>query len=152
MTTVQKIGWGLLGIAALWYGVLRGVDAVKVTFERLRVLSVNVGSITFNLSVLVHNPLLIDVLVNDIVGEVSLMNIPCAMVNYPVNQRLHAGKTSRLQVNFDVFSKELGEALFANIQTGNINTLLMRFDGYITVKGIQIPINREFTFNDIFGK
>ena len=153
MTGREKIVvYTLLGLYGLWYGVLRGVNAVKVVFENLSLVSINEGSLTFNLSILIHNPLWVDVVVNDIVGDIAIMNIPCAVVNYPVNQRLYGGKTSRLQVNFDVFLADLGDALYQNIMTGDIETLIMNFNGYVTIKGVRIPIDKEFTIKEIIRR
>lgn len=149
--TNRQTGILLVGCAALWYWVLRGVRAIAVKFEGLRVSSVNGGSVSFALSVLIHNPLLISVLVNDIIGDVYIMDIHCATVNYPLNQRIRALGDSRIRVNFDAYPAQLGEALFANIATGDIRTLLFRFNGYVTVGGIRIKVDKSFTFNDVFG-
>lgn len=147
----KTLGWILVGGAALWWGVLRGIDAIKIKFEKIRLVGITSTSMTMNLSVLVKNPLFVDVLVNDIVGDVYLMGEKCAVVNYPINQRLRGGKTSRLQVYIEVLGQQVGQALWANIQTGNINTLLMRFDGYVTVRGMRIPIDRQFTLGEILA-
>ncbi|MCM1069933.1 MAG: hypothetical protein NC038_07795 [Paludibacter sp.] len=149
--TNKTAGILLLSGGALWYWVLRGVRAIAVKFERLRLFSVNVGSLSFNISVLIHNPLLVTVLVNEIIGDIYIMDVHCAAINYPLNQRIRAMGDSRLQVNFDVFPEQLGQALFSNISTGDIKTLLFRFDGYVKVGGIRIKIDKSFTFTDVFA-
>lgn len=151
MMTNKQAGILLVGGAALWYWVLRGVRAIAVKFERLRLYAVNVGSLSFNISVLIHNPLLISVLVNDVIGDIYIMDVHCATVNYPLNQRIGALSDSRIRLNFDAYPAQLGEALFANISTGDIRTMLFRFDGYVTVGGIRIKVDKSFTFNDVFG-
>lgn len=138
------------GAALLWYGVLRGVNAIEVKFEKLRIVKFALSAITFQLSLIIYNPLLVSVLVNEIVGDVYIMGIKVATINQPLNQRIYANKASRFNLLFDVYPNELTQALWANIQTGDIHTMLFRFDGYAVVKNIKIPIDREFTFDEIF--
>ena len=134
----------------LWYGLLRGVRAVKVYFDKLRIVGINPGAIEYKITLLVHNPLLVDVLVNDISGNVYIMGVHVATINYPVNQRIRSFATSMFDIQFEAYADKLGEALWANIQTGDPHTLLVTFDGYVTIKGIQIPVKKDFTYDDIF--
>lgn len=149
--TKQTAGILLLSGAALWYWVLRGVRAVSVKFEKLRITGIADKKVLFNVSALIYNPLLVTVLVNNIVGDIYIMGIPCAKVNYPLNQRIRSRGTSRITVNFEAYTDQLGEALVTNIATGDIRTMLFQFVGYVTAGGINIKIDKSFTFNDLFG-
>ena len=148
----KTVGWLLIGGATLWWLISRGIDAVKVSFEQIKLISISSDSISLSLSILVKNPLFFGVLLKDLTGTVYLMDVPCAVVNYPVNQRIKAGATSRLLINIDVLPTQLGSAIWANIQTGNINTLLMRFKGRINVNNVSVPIDREFVLGDILDQ
>lgn len=140
------LGAGML----LWFGVLRGVRAAKVTFDKLRIVKINLGSIVYRISVFVHNPLLIDILVNDIQGEVYIMNEHVATIDYPVNQRIRSFATTGFDVEFEAYTNQLSNAIAENIMTGDPRTLLVMFDGYIVLRGIKIPIRKEFTYDEIF--
>lgn len=141
------IGAGML----LWFGLLRGVKAAKVTFDKLRVVAVRTKSFVYRITLFVHNPLLVDILVNNIEGDVYMQGIKVAEVNYPVNQVIRSFATTAFDIEFEAFNDKLGEALWNNIQTGDAHTLIVRFDGYITIKGVRIPVVKDFTYDEIFG-
>ena len=142
----------LLTVAGLWYGILRGVNAVKVTLEKIRWGDIKADGIEFSLAVLIHNPLLVSVTIDNIVGDIYIMDIPCAKVNTPIQQTLAGRATSRVWIDFLLESRLLGEALWQNIQSGDVNNLVMRFAGYVTVKGVQIPIDRVFTLSELLER
>lgn len=136
--------------ALLWFGILRGVRAAKITFDKLRVVGVTPASILYRVTCLVHNPLLVDILVNDVQGKVYIMNTHVATVNYPINQLIRSFATTAFDIEFEAFSNELGAALWENIQTGDPRTLTVTFEGYIVIKGVKIPLNKQWTYDDIF--
>lgn len=146
------LGKVLLAGAAVWFFVLRGANAVKVVFESIAIKNIGVGEITLGISLLVRNPLLVDITIKDIVGDVYIMDVPCAKVDYPVNSKLYGVATNRFNINFKVNQAELSEALWENIQTGDVRTLLCRFVGYVEIGKIRIPLDRTFTFNEIMGE
>lgn len=141
----------LLGGAALYYWVLRGIRGISVAFNGLRVLSIVDDEVRFSVQLSIRNPLIVSVLVNDIVGTVYLMDIPVAEVSFPLNQRIYARSVSPVTINFNVSKEKLGEALYANIQTGDVRTLLVRFDGYLKAAKMQLHIDKQFTFEDLVG-
>lgn len=135
----------------LWFGLLRGVKAAKVTFDKLQILRVLPGAIQYCITVFVHNPLLIDILVNDVQGNVYIMNTHVATVNYPINQRIRSFATTGFKIVFDAYTEQLSEAILQNIMTGDPRTLLVTFDGYVTIKGVRVPIRKEFTYEEILS-
>ena len=137
--------------SALWYFVLRGVNSLKIVFEKLTVSSIEVGYIKLRLSILIHNPLLISIPIDDIVGDVFIQGIQCANIAFPVASTLKGLTTTRLYIDFNVQQQQLTEAVWQNIQTGDIRSLTCRFAGYIKVKNINIPVDRVFTFNELMN-
>ncbi len=138
-----------LGGAALYYWVLRGIRGVSVAFKGLRVISVVDDTIRFSVQLFIHNPLLISVLVNDIIGTIYIMNIPVAEVDFPLNQRIQSRSVSPVTINFNVSREMLGEAMYQNIMTGDIRTLLVRFTGYLKAANVRVNVNKQFTFEDL---
>ena len=139
----------LIGASALWYFVLRGVNAIQFAFKRIYLVSFTDTTIDLRLDMLIKNPLLIGAVVNNIAGDIYLDNIQVATVNYPLNQRIAARAVSPVTLFFTASLQQLGQALFNNIQTGSIQTLTVRFVGTITVQGVNLPIDRFFTFNEL---
>ena len=148
----MRNNWAIWTGAAvvLWFGFLRGVKAAKVTFDRLRIIGVGVSSILLQIAVKVSNPTLLDLVVQNIRGDVYIQGIPVAVVNYPVNQRIRPFASSVFRIQIEAFSDKIGEAVWANIQTGDIKSLNVKFDGFVTIKDIDIPISRTFTYEEIF--
>lgn len=145
----KTTGYLLLAGAALWYLILRGVNAVKVTFDSVSIGTPSADGINMSLSVLIHNPLLVSLTIQNITGDVYVQDILAAKVDTPVNQRLSAMETNRVYANFALDTVSLGKALGRNIQTGDINSLTLYFDGYVTVNGIDIPVSRTFLLGDL---
>ena len=151
MSKVNGAIW--LGAAMLiWYGFVRGVRSVKIGFDKLRVVGVTASSIIYRVSLYVHNTLMTDVLVNDIQGTIYMMDIPVAVVNYPVNQLIKAFHTSAFDIQFEAFSDKLGEALWTNIMTGDPHTLTIVFDGYVVIRNVKIPVRKQFTYDEIISQ
>lgn len=150
MTRKNK-GILLLSGAALYYFWLRGIRGIGVSFNGLRLVSIVDDEMRFSLQLSVRNPLLLSVLVNDIVGTIYLMDIPVANIDFPLNQRIYSRSISPITINFDVSKSKLGAALFTNIETGDIRTMLVHFVGYIRVQNIKLKVDKQFTFEDITG-
>lgn len=147
----RLVGKLLIAGAAIWFLVLRGVNAVKIVFDKITIKSVTAESVTMGISMWVRNPLITDITVNNIIGDVYLMNIPVAKVDYPVNSKLYGVATNRFELNFIIQQSALTEAIWANIQTGNVQTLICRFVGNVEINHVKIPVDREFTFNELIG-
>ena len=138
------IGAGML----LWYGVLRGVKAVRVAFDNLRLISARGNIMLYQISLLVHNPLLVAVTIDDVQGTIYLMNTHVATINYPVHQKIRAFASSVFNIQFEAYSDKIGEAITSSMLTGDVNTLTLRFEGYVDVKGVKIPITKEWTYEE----
>ena len=145
---MSKTGILLLLGAGLWFMARRTVNNVSVRFERLRFAGFTANGVNLEAVLLIHNPLLADVSVSNIVGDLYVMDRHCAVIDYPINQVLAAKKTNRFSVLLNLNTQQLGQALWDNIQTGDIKTLTVLLDGYVTVGGIRIPVNRQFVISD----
>lgn len=148
MTNQNKIGIALLAGAVIWYGALRGVDAVKVVFNRITLASMDATKATFRLFISITNPLFISIPINYIVGDVYLADKKCGEINTNLQQKLHAKKTSNIYVDFNVGYMNFSKALWANIQSGDIDGLKLRVIGKVNIKGVNIPFDREFDVLD----
>ena len=139
-----------VGAAAfLWFGLLRGVKAAKVTFDKLRVIDVTANSAVYELALLVHNPTLLDMTIDRIDGTVYMMDIPVAVVDWNVAQHIRSFASSALVVQFEAFHDKIGDAAWVQIQSGDVRSLEVTFDGFITIKGVRIPVKKTFLYDDI---
>ena len=72
-------------------------------------------------------------------------------VNSIYNYYLSGGHTHQIPVNVRLQISQLGAAVWANIQTGDIKNLTIAFDGkiYIGSAGVPIPIQWSTDYNEM---
>jgi|GEM_PF-1567394 len=152
MSTRKVLGILLMGIGGLAYFARRTVRNIKVIFDSLKVYEVRADNVVFQVSVLFYNPLFIDVKLQSLAGKIYLMGREAAVMESELNQTLYRRTQSSLAFYFKSTMEELGTALWDNIRTGDVKTLTIRFVGHLTVNDTQIPIDKIFTYDDLFGK
>ena len=90
---------------------------------------------------------------NDVVGELYAGGVQIGYVNTQLNYLCSGEKTHVLPVIVNLTSQGLGQALWQNIQTGNINNLVIDFDGALRVTklNIRVPVELSFKWRDLVG-
>ena len=150
MKSWVKIGLGL-GVAYLAYRVaVKGlvVGVSKILFKGLDLTNMT-AQIQLNVSV--RNPLPFGVKVNNITGNVYAQGVNVGYINTTFDYFLAAERTHVLPVIINLTGKGLGEALWKNIQTGDIQTLVIDFVGqlHVTKLNISVPIELSFDYKDL---
>lgn len=152
MNRLQKIGtWILGGVAAL--GLLgRQQLALGVRGVYLNGL-ITTQMIPLRVVVWIANKTIIGrVLVRSISGVLMCNGQTVASISQLINKRIAANSFIEQDVLVDLHAQESLQALFANIQTGNINNLAFELVGEVVV-GEQWPIgikfNRLFTWAEV---
>ena len=151
MTNKKALYLGL-GIASLWMWVFRGVSALKVGLKDIRLVNIAGDNATLQVTIYLQNPLLVSVVVRSITGVIRIMGKDVGIIDYPISQRIKARSINYLPVQVHVDYISLGDAVWANIQTGTIQTLTVELDGTITAgekHPIKLPIRKLWTYNDI---
>ena len=152
MNRLQKIGtWILGGVAALsLFG--RQQLALGVSGVYLNGL-ITTQMIPLRVVVWIANKTIIGrVLVRSISGVLLCNGQTVASISQLINKRISANSYIEQDVLVDLHAQESLQALFANIQTGNINNLAFELVGEVVV-GEQWPIgikfNRVFTWEEV---
>ena len=151
MANKKLIGLVLLGVGVIAYLGRRTVNAVKVIFESLHIKEVYTNYILFQIGVQFYNPLFVDVKIDSFSGKIYLMGRYVSTVESDLNLTLLKRTHTTLYFTFKATPQELGAAIWDNIQTGDIKTLTARFEGYLEVNKIRVPVNKTFTFDDLFS-
>lgn len=150
MREYLKIG---LGLGLLWYGVLRGAKAlvVRVQSYSFRTLSLTDGTVSLNLNLLVKNPLFVGVTIKGITGEVYAQGQKIGYVNTNLDYFLGGAKAHIIPVVVNLQFTDVMRAALLNVQSGDVRTLTVAFDGKLFVgqKNIGIPLQFEFDYKDI---
>ena len=152
MVGLVKIG---LGVALLWYGVLRGANGllIKVKDYAFQAVDLTNGKITLRLNLYIKNPLLVGLTIKGIDGKVYAQGMQVGTVNTTYNYYLAGGHSHILPVLVDLDISQMGQAAWANIQSGDIRTLTVAFDGHVYVGGanVPVPVQFELDYNGLMG-
>lgn len=152
MSDWAKIG---LGIGALWLAFRIAAKGLVVGVSKvlLKGIDLSQGVAQVQLNVSVRNPLPVGVKVKDITGSVYANGVQIGYVNTVFDYLLGGERTHILPVIVNLTADGMGQALWNNIQTGNINNLVLDFDGqlHVTKLNIAVPVELSFKWRDLVG-
>lgn len=152
---MNRLGKIIIGGALLWYGVLRGARGlvVKVRDYTFSGLSLTDNTMQLTLNLLIKNPLLVGVTIKGVTGEVYAQGFQIGSVNTTYNYYIAGGKTHILPVIVNLNMSDVLHAGLMNIQSGDVRTLTIAFDGYIMAGkyNIKVPLQFELDYNDLVG-
>lgn len=151
MNNLQKIGgWILGGVAAL---ALLGKQKLAFGIRGVYLNGIfNSQIIPLRVVVWIANKTIASVLVRSLSGVLVCEGQTVASIAQQINKRIGSNSHVDQDILLDIHNKEALSALFANIQSGNINNLSFELIGEVVV-GEQWPVgikfNRVFTWSDI---
>ena len=82
------------------------------------------------------------------------MGVKVGEIDYPINQTIQSRSLNYVPVQFSVSIADLTSGLWQYIQTGNVSTLIIEFDGQVTVgrdKQVTVPVRKTVTWGDLVG-
>ena len=147
---IAKIG---IGAALLWYGVLRGAKGliVKVYNYSFRSVSLTDGTVSLNLNFLIKNPLAVGLTLKGIAGTVYAQGQKVGEINTTIEYYLSGWHTHIVPVVVNLNMASVGEAALLNIQSGDIRTLTIAFDGklYVGKYNVGVPVQLNLNYEDL---
>lgn len=147
-----KIG---IGLGFLWYGVRMAAKGliVKVKDYKFSGYDAQSGSLLLTLNLMLKNPLAIGLTIKGVVGEVYAQGFRIGGVNTTYNYYIAGGKTHILPVIVNLNLGDVLQAGWQNIQSGDIKTLTVAFNGKILIGkyNVSVPLQFELDYNDILG-
>ena len=150
MERLVEIG---LGLGLLWYGVLRGAKGLVVRIQSYNFQSVSLTDMTanLNLNLSIKNPLLVGITIKGIQGDVYAQGQKVGTINTSYDYYLAGGKTHILPVGVTLDLSGVGAAALLNIQSGDIRTLTVEFDGKLFAgkKNVGVPLKFELNYDDL---
>lgn len=145
-----------LGLGLLWYGILRGAQGLVVRLNNYTFRSIDLagGTVSLNLNLLVKNPLVVGLLIKGVIGDVYAQGFKVGTVNTLFDYYLAGGKTHILPVIVDLNMMDVGQAALLNIQSGDIRSLSIAFNGkmYVGSWKVAIPLQFELDHNDLLKR
>ena len=152
MKTVVKIGLAAGALYVAYKVALKNftVNVKDIAFKGID-LNKGIAQILINLSV--KNPLPFGVTIKDVQGDIYAQGVKVGYVNTEYNYLMAGESVHILPLYINLSSAGVGEALWKNIQTGNINTLKINFSGKIRITKINIgiPLDLSFDYKELVG-
>lgn len=138
-----------LGVGLLYYGILRGAKALIVGIHSyaLRGISIMNGTIDLTLNFIIKNPLFVGLTLRGIKGDIYIQGINVGGVNMQYDYFISGGHTHVIPVVATLQAMEIGSAALANIQSGNVQSLTIAFDGYIYISKYNVPVPVQVTLD-----
>lgn len=150
---MSSLGKIIVGASFLWYFFCRGANALIVKVKGYSFRDVNIinGTVSLNLNFYIKNPLFIGLTLKSIVGDVYVQGIKVGYVNTTIDYYLSGAHTHIVPVVVNLDVAELGSAALLNIQSGDVRTLTIAFDGKIFVgdMNVGVPVNITLDYNDL---
>ena len=147
---IVKIG---IGAALLWYGVLRGAKGLIVKVRDFSFRSVNLtdGTVSLNLNFLIKNPLLVGLTLKGIAGDVYAQGQKVGTINTTIEYYLSGWHTHIVPVVVNLNMASLGQSALLNIQSGDVRTLTIAFNGklYVGSYGVGVPVELNLNYDDL---
>lgn len=147
---IAKIG---IGAALLWYGVLRGAKGLIVKIRDYSFRSVNLvdGTVSLNLNFLIKNPLAVGLTLKGIAGTVYAQGHKVGEINTTIEYYLSGWHTHIVPVIVNLNMASVGEAALLNIQSGDIRSLTIAFDGklYVGKYNVGVPVQLNLNYEDL---
>ena len=142
-----------MGAGLLWFGILRGAKGLVVRIKSYSFRSIDLtnNTVSLNLNLLIKNPLLVGLTIKGVMGDVFVQGYKVGTINTAYDYYLAGGHTHVLPVVVNLQMASVGQAALLNIQSGDIRTLTIAFNGKLFVgsRTIGIPLQFELDYNDL---
>lgn len=141
-----------IGFGMLWYGVLRGAKSliIKVRSYSFAGIDIESGTVSMYLNLLIKNPLVVGVPIKGVIGDVYIQGYKAGYVNMSYDYYIAGGHTHILPVVVNLNMGDVLHSALLNIQSGDIRTLTIEFNGkvYAGKYNIPLPVQFELDYND----
>lgn len=144
MDNAVKIG---VGLGFIWIAIRVAINNLVVGVQKVLLAGLNIeqGIVQLQVNVSIKNPLPIGVTVKDVVGDVYLQGVKVGVVKTAFDYYLGGSKVHVLPVIVTLTASGVGQALWKNIQTGDVKNLVIDFDGKIKVTDVNIGVPLQFS-------
>ena len=147
--------WAKIGIGAglIYLALLKISRSLVVGVRSFQFKSVDLTNKTVSLAINmeIKNPLIFGITITGIQGDVYMQGMKVGYVNTSYNYYLAGGHTHVLPVIVNLSIGALGDAVIQNIQTGDIRTLTIAFNGRVLAGKLKLtmPVQVELDYKDL---
>lgn len=141
--TDRTKGIVLICAALLWWRVKHNLNNISANIEGISYKGISGSNAVFQISMIVRNPTLVDIDIQEIAGSLYLFGTYLANVSTGVEQTVKRNSYTRVNADLVVDMTKIGDVLKGSVQSGK-DTIQGTFDGYLVIEGIKIPVNEDF--------
>ena len=146
MTDTTK-GILLIGAAALWWRIKHNLNNISAQVEKVLFKRIDGVNAVFQINIIIKNPLLINIDVQEVAGSVYLYDVYLADIKTDIEQTIKANSLTRLSIDLLMDMSKIGDVLQSRMASGDTDTIQGYFDGRLVVENIQIPVQERFVTN-----
>lgn len=139
----KKTAWILGGAAALYWWIYRGYKALVMRFDSISFgyVDLSANTVTVYLNLVLRNPLLADLYLNKISGQLYLQDVLVSDMDTPLQMTIGGRKLIRVGIPIKCDMSGLSDAVKKNILSGDIRNLTVKFDGIIDMgQKVSVPL------------
>lgn len=147
----NKLTWAVFGLTAAAIYLKHRIDSIGISLRNLSLVSINQEQKTaaLNLVVSVRYPLPFNTYAKRLVGSLYIQGAQVATIDTMVNRYLQPDAENILNIPVTINYQQLAAGVWANIQTGNVRTLLIQLDARLTTNIIPISLHKTLTWEDL---
>lgn len=145
--------WGLFGLTAAAIYLKHRIDSIGLMVRNLTLVSVDQNGKTalLNLVLSVRYPLPFETLAKRLTGSLYVQGQQVATIDTMVNRYLAPDAENVINVPVTLYYNRLAAGLWANIQTGNVRTLILNLDARLSTNILPIHLHRTLTWEDLIS-
>lgn len=143
--------WLLFGLAGSVVYLKHRLDAITMRLQSIGIVNIDTTNrvATLNLVVDLIYPLPFGLTLKTLTGDLYIMGKRVAVVKNVLNRYLSPSSVTPITITVDVDLAQLAEGVLANIQTGNIRSLLIQLDARATTNLLPISLHKTFVYDDL---
>lgn len=149
----KKLAWWAFGLTSLAIYLKHRIDSISIRIKNLSLVSIDQEQKTaaINLVVSVKYPLPFTTLAKRLTGSLYIQGARVATIDTMVNRYLQPDGENIINIPVTVNYQQLAAGVWANIQTGNVRTLLIQMDARLTTNILPISIHKTLTWEDLMS-
>lgn len=149
----KKLAWGLFSLTAAAIYFKHRIDSIGISLRNVSLVSVDQNSKTaaLNLVVSVRYPLPFNTYAKRLTGTLYIQGARVATIDTIVNRYLQPDGENIINIPVTINYQQLAQGVWANIQTGNVRTLLIQLDARLTTNILPISIHKTLTWEDMLS-
>ena len=139
----------LAGGAFLWYAILRGIRGISVGLYSWKIGAIDLVDRTarVDLQLEIKNPLIVGVRIKGIKGDVYVQDVLTGVIDMVYDYNISGAHSHVLPISVNLDLSSVSAAAMANIESGNVENLTIRFDGEIAISRYDVGVPVDITLN-----